>query len=318
MCEFRNQDNLLRIKLLGDANRRHDLSREAAIYFDTVSATGYRPEKKDIGRPSQLAWRSILTCLGVLLIAAAIFLGVRGANSAIWAIVFVASMLASVVGFAFAAIAAAILFHVDNNHLHAVQTMLVASISLQSYSVFCLRTNLDLRLLAPFLLGGGVMLLPGVYIATHIRPELLLIVIGTFLVLYGIYTLIGRIPRLRFPGVAGDICAGAFGGIMGPVAAIPGPFVTISCSLKGWDKSRQRGVYQTYILIMQMMTLAALFLMNGSTVPIDWPVFQFAIPAIAGAFCGLKIFERLNDKQFLSAVAVFFVVSGLSMMVKGL
>lgn len=239
-------------------------------------------------------------------------------NASIWMTIFLASALSSVVGFAFSAIAGAILFHVDTSYIHAIQTMLIASISLQSYSVFYLRRTIDVSALAPFLAGGMTTLLLGVYLVTHSNPELMLFVIGAFLIVYGAYTLNGISLRLESGGVLGDFIAGALGGITGPIAAFPGPFVTIWCSLKGWDKSCQRAVVQPYILAMQIMTLGAVAVSGGAPAAIHWRILQYAAPAIVGAFLGLKLFERLNDREFLSTIAAFLILSGVAMVAKAL
>jgi hypothetical protein len=55
-----------------------------------------------------------------------------------------------------------------------------------------------------------------------------------------------------------DAAAGALGGITGGLAGFPGSFATIWCSMRGWDKLRQRAVYQPYILGMQLVTIACL------------------------------------------------------------
>jgi uncharacterized membrane protein YfcA len=307
-------DALLKIKMLGCAGRRRELAREAEIYYEMVATQGVRVA---VGHPSRRT--RVIIWAAFALVAIWITVGSREAgdpNVAVWATIFQASMLSSVVGFAFSAIAGAILFHVDNSYLHAVQTMLVASISLQSYSVFYLGKNINLRALVPFLAGGTVTLMFGVYVVTHTKPELLLILIGTFLILYGLYTLNGTVPRLKSAGIAGDVCAGALGGITGPVAAFPGAFVTIWCGLKGWDKMRQRGVAQPYILTMQVLSLGAISVMSGSRVGMDWTILQYAVPAIAGGMFGLKLFERLNDRQFLSMIATFLILSGTAMVAK--
>ena len=244
--------------------------------------------------------------------------GVPGATVPIWMTIFLASMVSSVVGFAFSAIAGSILFHIDGSYLHAVATMLIASTSLQAYAVFYLRKSIDFKALIPFLAGGSVTLLLGVYVATHIKPESVLLGVGSFLVLYGLYTVRGKTLRLRANGIAGDVFAGAMGGITGPVAAFPGPFVSIWSGLKGWDKSMQRGVTQPYILIMQVLTLGILLGANKTHMAMEWSLLQYAVPAIAGAILGLKLFEKLTDRQFLQVIAIFLVLSGIAMVAKGL
>jgi uncharacterized membrane protein YfcA len=315
--QWRDGAALLKIKMLGLANRRRDLFREAETYREVVAAQGGETASETSSAAKRRRRRWLLILASYAVVAILTTLGETDkANIGIWATIFVASTLSSVVGFAFSAIAGAILFHIDDSYLHAVQTMLVASISLQSYSVFHLRKTINLRTLAPFLAGGVATLMLGVYVVTHAKPELLLVLIGTFLVLYGCYTLRGTVPRVRFTGMAGDVCAGALGGITGPVAAFPAAFVTIWCSLKGWDKSRLRGVVQPYILIMQMLALAALSLSSGAPVAMHWPVLQYALPAVAGAVFGLKLFEHLNDRQFLSMIAAFLILSGTAMVAK--
>jgi uncharacterized membrane protein YfcA len=310
----RSNEALLKIKMLGLASRRYDLAREAEAYYEMVATKGGKIAIESSFRRRFLAVPASFVAIAIFIIICSYETG--NMNIAVWATVFQASMLSSVVGFAFSAIAGAILFHIDASYLHAVQTMLVASISMQSYSVFYLRENINLRALAPFLAGGAATLMLGAYVVTHSKPEFLLVLIGTFLVLYGLYTFRGTVPRLESTGVTGDVCAGALGGITGPVAAFPGPFVTIWCGLKGWDKSRQRGVAQPYILIMQIFSLGALSVMSGSQTAMDWPILQYTVPAIAGARFGLKLFERLNDRQFLSMIAAFLILSGIAMVAK--
>src|SRR5262249_47312912 len=81
----------------------------------------------------------------------------------------------------------------------------------------------------------------------------------------------------------------------------PGAFITIWCGLKGWDKARQRGVYQPFILGTQPITLLVIYLMrpSSSTVTqLDWKTLTFVPAALLGAWLGLRIFKRLTDRQF--------------------
>jgi hypothetical protein len=119
-------------------------------------------------------------------------------------------------------------------------------------------------------------------------------------------------------GSASDACAGFLGGITGGLAGFPGAFVTIWCGLKGWDKARQRGVYQPFILSMQPVTLLAIYLMRPSSsveASLDWKALAFVPAALLGAWFGLRIFKRLSDRQFDFVVNALLIVSGLGLMV---
>jgi uncharacterized protein len=102
---------------------------------------------------------------------------------------------------------------------------------------------------------------------------------------------------------------------MGGLAGFPGAFVTIWGGLKGWDKERQRGVYQPFILCMQPITLIAIHLMRPSSLaatPLGWNTLAFAfIPAAQlGTWFGLHIFKQLSDREFELAVNALLILSG--------
>jgi uncharacterized protein len=112
--------------------------------------------------------------------------------------------------------------------------------------------------------------------------------------------------------------AGAMGGLTGGMAALPGPFVTIWCSLQGWDKTRQRGVTQAFILIMQIVALGTLYAMGSggrSYAAIHTSAWAYLPAALLGTVIGLSVFRRLSDRQFAVAVNVLMIASGLGFLV---
>jgi uncharacterized membrane protein YfcA len=111
--------------------------------------------------------------------------------------------------------------------------------------------------------------------------------------------------------------AGALGGITGATAGFPGAFVTIWCGAQGWDKDRQRAVYQPFILGMQILTFAALAMVHKGPV-LRFDVLAFVVPAVLGAYIGMRLFERLSTGQFNRIVGGFLLISGALLMIKGL
>jgi hypothetical protein len=105
-------------------------------------------------------------------------------------------------------------------------------------------------------------------------------------------------------------------GLTGGLAGFPGAFVTIWCGLKGWDKTRQRGVYQPFILSMQPVTLLAIYLMqrpSSAAAQLDWKALAFIPAALLGAWFGLRIFKRLSDRQFEIVVNALLILSGIGL-----
>ena len=156
--------------------------------------------------------------------------------------------------------------------------MIVCSIAIQMLSVATLWRAIDWRSLGVFLIGGFLGVPAGVYLLLHLPTATYRIVIGGLLIVYGSYLLLRRPARALRLGPVSDACAGFLGGITGGLAGFPGAFVTIWCGLKGWDKARQRGVYQPFILSMQPVTLIAIHLMRPSSSvqgQLDWKALRF-------------------------------------------
>jgi uncharacterized protein len=289
--------------------------RRAAVLQEIATAAGPRRAIADGG------WVGLSMVLMTSALAALIFLVVLNAisenlNSLAFAAVFAASLLSSIAGFAFSAICGAMLFPVIGEPVRVVQIMMVCSIAIQMLSVASLRNTIDWRHLGRFVVAGLAGLPVGIYLLMKISASLYLQVIGGFLIVYGTYMVARRARPLKIESTAGDWLAGFMGGVTGGFAAFPGAFVTIWCGLKGWDKNRQRGVYQPFILIMQVIALAAISLAKisqGHGSGIDLSAAVYLAPALLGTWSGLAIFRRLSDWHFSLWVNFLLIVSGLGL-----
>jgi uncharacterized membrane protein YfcA len=230
--------------------------------------------------------------------------------------VLLASTVSSIAGFAFSALCGALLFHVMENAVYAVQVMIVSSIAMQMFGVASLWHSIDWRSLPVFLFGGILGVPAGVYLLLHLPTGAYRGVIGVLLIAYGSYLLLRWPTRPLRTGPLADACVGFLGGLTGGLAGFPGASVTIWCGLKGWDKARQRGVYQPFILCMQPVSLSVIHLMQPSlstSAQLDWKTLAFIPAALLGAWFGLRIFRRLSDRQFELAVNLLLVVSGIGL-----
>jgi uncharacterized membrane protein YfcA len=266
------------------------------------------------------AWSTVV--VGVLglgfLIAEAVLLSVRGVDDAAYVLiaVFLASTISSIAGFAFSALCGALLFHLMNSPVYAVQVMIICSIAIQMLSVASLWRSIDWRSLPIFLIGGVPGVPVGAYLLLHLQTGAYRDIIGALLIIYGGYLLLRWPTRSLQTGPLADACAGFLGGLTGGLAGFPGAFVTIWCGLKGWDKARQRGVYQPFILCMQPVSLIVIYLMRPSSATaaqLDWKTLAFVPAALLGAWFGLRIFRRLSDRQFEIAVNALLILSGLGL-----
>ena len=230
-------------------------------------------------------------------------------------VIFLCASASGTIGFAFSAIAGAVIFYLEPNPIKAVQIMIVASIGLQTYSVLALFRQISWRRCLPFVAGGALTIPIGLAILYAARTDIYIGVFGAALVAYSTYLLLRRPVTIARRGAVGDFLVGSLGGLTGPLAAFPGAFVTIWCGLQGLDKVESRAIFQPYILIMQLLTLAAMYWAGGPN-PVDLGLTLYMLPGIAGAWVGLRIFKQLTDTQFQRLVTIGLMVSGLVMVLK--
>jgi uncharacterized membrane protein YfcA len=232
--------------------------------------------------------------------------------------VFVAATISSIAGFAFSAVAGGMLLHVIDSTVKVVMIMMGCSIAIQSLSVALLWRDIDWRRLSIFLFGGIVGLPMGVWLLLHLDPRGVKSVIGTLLMAYAAYGLLKRPVSVRSGNRMWDVLTGCIGGFTGGLAGFPGAAVTVWCGMQGWNKRRQRAIYQPYILVMQILGLLVIRVLQPAAAPagkaaID--ILPFVPAALLGAWMGLKIFERLSESHFKLAVNVLLFISGIGLIV---
>ena len=231
-------------------------------------------------------------------------------------VIFVAASLSSTVGFAFSAIAAAMIFHLVSDTVEAVQIMMVASIAIQAYSVAGMWRTISVACMCAFpSLAASQRCRRASICCSAFDPQAYIFSMGVGArPLWRLHALQPP-PSIKRGGVSTDMAVGALGGITGPLAAFPGAFVTIWCGMRGWDKVAQRSVYQPYILVLQVLTLGGLSLVSERSV-LDGHLIAYALPGVAGAYLGLQVFQKLNDVQFRRLVNLALIVSGIALALK--
>lgn len=283
-------------------------------------ATGWWPAGSGLGAGMRIA-AAVLAGL----VANGLVLGIWNTGDRgllVMLAVFLASCASSIAGFAFSAICGAMLFHLIGAPVQVVSIMIFCSIANQLLMNWSLRKGIAWGGLAPYLLGSALGIPVGLYVLLYADKAVYAFAIGALLIFYGAYKLLRPTFAIRTQHVGLDVLAGWLGGITGGAAAFPGAFVTIWCNCKGWDKGRQRAVYQPFILLTQITTMIAIAALHpavarhgvaaGALAGPDW----LYIPAgLLGTWCGLTFFARLNERQFGLAVNVLLLFSGLSLVI---
>jgi uncharacterized membrane protein YfcA len=234
---------------------------------------------------------------------------------AICAAVFLGGIVSGFAGFAFSAVAGAILLHFLAPIL-AIPLMMSCTIVSQVTTLAVFRRFIDWREAFPMIIGGAAGLPIGLGLLVLAQPAAYRIAFGLFLVSYAIYMLINR-PSSSFAGLAGPrlhSAVGFVGGLVGGFTAMPGALPVMWCELRGVSREQQRGVVQPFILGMQVLAMVMLASRPGT---IRGEVLQYtllAMPALAaGVIIGLLLFTRIDRARFRAATLWLLVVSGLFM-----
>jgi uncharacterized membrane protein YfcA len=151
----------------------------------------------------------------------------------------------------------------------------------------------------------------------HVDATIYGIGLGVFLSAYGAYAVLRPDDLVVRGRTWCDVVAGALGGIAGGLAGLSGSFVTIWCSMRGWDKLRQRAVYQPFILAMQLVTIACLRLAAPGAKLAAHDV-RFVPFAVLGAVAGFALYRRMSNRQFQAATSMLLIVSGLGLLGRSL
>ena len=239
----------------------------------------------------------------------------HGQGAAVMAAVFVASLVSGIAGFAFSALAGAMLFHLMDDPVRIVSIMITCSIANQAAMSWMARNDIAWAGLCRYCASGLLGLPVGIWVLLHADRTLYTHVLGGFLLAYGGYMLLRKAVVVRRPPLAVDMAAGFLGGVAGGAAGFPSMFISIWCSMKGWDKARQRAVTQPFILAMQLGSFFMIGLLQRSHPSSAGfhPSDLVYVPAsLLGTMLGMALYGRLTDVQFGRAVNLLLVVSGFT------
>ncbi len=236
---------------------------------------------------------------------------------AIAGIVALSALASSIVGFAFCAIAGSAFAYLGVDPVQAVQTMVICSTAIQLYAVWKIRASIRWRPLWPMIAAGAATVPLGVWLLLHVDAAVYGLGLGVFLSAYGCYAVFRTQERVVRGSAWRDALAGALGGLAGGLAGLSGSFVTIWCSMRGWDKLRQRAVYQPFILVMQLVTTACLRFSAPGAMHVSDAV-RFVPFAMLGAVAGFALYQRMTHRQFHAAASGLLIVSGLGLLGRSL
>ena len=227
--------------------------------------------------------------------------------------VFLGAIVQGFSGFAFSAVAGAILLQVQAPGL-AIPLLMICSLMIQTFALVRLRATLSFKDSLPYLAGGmgGVVL--AILVFDHIDPHAFRQLFGAFLMIYAASTVLRPQSALLAMKArpVGHTAVGFAGGLVGGLTAMPGAVLAIWCDAHAMPKTAQRAVVQPFIAAMQSLALAVLFLKAPGAPAAVLPHLPLALPALlAGSTVGLFLFGKIGDLGFRRAISALLFASGV-------
>ena len=223
--------------------------------------------------------------------------------------VFCGAFVSGLAGFAFSAVAGAILLHVLPP-LEAVPLMMACSITVQATNLWALRKSIRWKQSSVLVVGGLLGVPIAVWLLQAADARIFRESFGLAIACYAAYTLFRPALSHRLQmNVGRSALIGLGGGFVGGLTAMPGAVPTIWCDIHGVPKTEQRGLVQPFIAAMQIFSLVLMLLQNdlSSKVLVE---FVASIPALlAGAALGIFAFRCVNEASFRRIILTMLLFS---------
>ena len=172
----------------------------------------------------------------------------------------------------------------------------------------------------PYILGGLAGTPIGIWLLTHLPAAQLMLIFGSLLVLYSLYSLF-KPTAIRIKGggssIAG-ILVGFVGGTLGGFTAFPGAAVVVWSNLRGLPKKLNRAIVQPYIVVGQIYSLSLLAWLHPKVFSHKyWVLLALLVPAVLpGTITGVAIYKRISDINFKRITFICLGLSGAVLLLK--
>jgi uncharacterized protein len=196
----------------------------------------------------------------------------------------------------------------------AVPLVLISSVVAQSATLPSMWRSFDFTLIWPFIVGGLVGVPLGTLLVAHADPQIFKLAFGVLLLVFPAVLYFQRAPMaFSFGGKPADTAIGLAGGILGGFAGLSGPIPILWASVRGWNKTERRGIFQVF---NWTILLTALLLQIGSGL-VKPDLIWFAAVAfpgtVLGAWLGTRVYHALSDRNFRDVVLGLLFLSGVSL-----
>lgn len=225
-------------------------------------------------------------------------------------VIFIASLLQGVFGFAFMLIALPLLSLFLSVKV-AVPLLSFFLALLSGILAFRFRGRFDLRDVMPLLSGALIGIPLGILFLIEFSDRFIKTTLGLLLIGYSLYSLLIREIPYRLPGWAGCI-AGFSAGALGGAFNITGPPVVFYMSAQKWTKLNSVGSLNFFFCVTSTVLLAFHIALGNITREITFTFLELIPVMVAGMLVGVHVFKRIDEENYRRGL--FFLLSVMGLM----
>ena len=170
--------------------------------------------------------------------------------------------------------------------------------------------TLELKLLLPFLIVGmGV----GVFLLLALSQDILLAVLGVFILAYGVLYVSGKQPTLR----VGRWAAGPAGVLAGTASAmfgVGGPVCVMYLGMRGATLEQIRATIPTIFIFTTIARMIFYFAAGLYTLTVLYTSLALLPAMMLGLWLGHRLHLNLSREQLVRILGALLVVSGGSLL----
>ncbi len=201
---------------------------------------------------------------------------------------------------------------------NAASLAAICAVVAHAQSVGMIVHAIDVKRLAPFIVGGLLGIPIGTWLLVGIDEASFRLWVGTLMVAYCAVMLSGRVTLKIEAGAAADGAVGFLGGILGALAAFSGALPAIWGGLRRWGKDERRAVLQPFNMSILAVAVVAHAVAGLFTVELGRSLL-FAVPAtLVGAYAGKALYRRLGDHHFDRVVLAILLAAGAMLVASNL
>ena len=173
----------------------------------------------------------------------------------------------------------------------------------------------ELKWMAPFSLAGAVA---GVTALVTIPQQATIAAFGTFLCVYGLYSMHAGVPQTGIARQPWAVISGFCGGAMGTLFGVGAPPYAVYLSRRLPDKAVLRATLSNMVLLST--SIRALVFLIGGLMLMDRVIgFLCLLPfALGGIWAGHRIQLRVSREVLLKVISVLLLLIGGSLILRAL